>query len=229
MRLKSGLLAVLLVLAMVVPAMAAAEAPASFPDVPAGHWAYDAVNKLLKAGLMIGYPDKTFGGDKPITRYEAAMVIARYLGTFPAEQLSPDQKASLDQLRQEFQGELRAIGDRLGVLESKLGEGQGNSDVSPQEMAAIGQRLKTLEASVSGLRTDVDGMKTDISSLKQQMQQANADIEALKARPQGSGSENIDGLENDVRVLKAQVEKQNKQMTWVYIIGALIGVLAAVK
>ncbi|MGE5575839.1 MAG: S-layer homology domain-containing protein [Syntrophothermus sp.] len=227
MRLRSALLVGLLVLAMAFPAFAAAEAPASFPDVPPGHWAYDAVNKLLKAGLMIGYPDKTFGGDKPITRYEAALVIARYLGTFPADQLSQDQKASLDQLRQEFQGEFRAIGDRLGVLESKLGASQGNSEVTPQELAAIGQRLKTLEASVAGLKTDVDGMKTDVSTLKQQMQKANAEIEALKSRPQGA--DNVESLENDLRVLKAQVEKQNKQMTWVYIIGALIGVLAAVK
>ena len=48
-----------------------------FPDVPSNHWAYDAVKGLAEKGLVEGYPDGTFGGDKMMTRYEFASIIYR--------------------------------------------------------------------------------------------------------------------------------------------------------
>lgn len=56
-----------------------AHAQAPFADVPRDHWAYDAVNTLAQRGLIIGYPDGTFGGKRAMTRYEFAVVIARML------------------------------------------------------------------------------------------------------------------------------------------------------
>jgi len=50
---------------------------APFSDVPEDHWAYMAVWKLASEGILIGYPDGTFRGDEPITRYEAAVVLER--------------------------------------------------------------------------------------------------------------------------------------------------------
>ena len=49
---------------------ASAYAANPFSDVPAGHWAYDSINKLAAAGVIEGYGDSTFGGDKLMTRYE---------------------------------------------------------------------------------------------------------------------------------------------------------------
>ncbi|MDF2927765.1 MAG: S-layer protein [Anaerospora sp.] len=46
-----------------------------FVDVPAKHWAYDAVSKLAQAGIVDGYGDGTFRGDKNITRYEMAQIL----------------------------------------------------------------------------------------------------------------------------------------------------------
>jgi len=48
-----------------------------FADVPARNWAYDAVNQLAKAGIVEGYGDQTFRGDKTITRYEMAIIVAK--------------------------------------------------------------------------------------------------------------------------------------------------------
>lgn len=48
-----------------------------FPDVPSNHWAYEAVRGLADRGLVEGYPDGTFGGDKMMTRYEFASIIYR--------------------------------------------------------------------------------------------------------------------------------------------------------
>jgi len=52
---------------------------AEYPDVPRGHWAYEAINKLSQAGVLEGYPDGNYYGNKPMTRYEFAVAIARLL------------------------------------------------------------------------------------------------------------------------------------------------------
>ena len=61
-------------------------APAQAPtltDVPAGHWAKDAIDRLVERGIILGYPDGTFRGTQNLTRYEAAVIIARRAGSDP--------------------------------------------------------------------------------------------------------------------------------------------------
>ena len=50
-----------------------------FPDVASNHWAYEAVSDLSRRGLVEGYPDGTFGGDRLLTRYEFAEIVYRAL------------------------------------------------------------------------------------------------------------------------------------------------------
>ncbi len=61
------------------PAAHAQAAP--FADTPTNHWAYEAVQDLAKKGIVIGYPDGTYGGKRPMTRYEFAVAIDRALST----------------------------------------------------------------------------------------------------------------------------------------------------
>ena len=68
------ILTVVLALAFSAPVMSA-----PFPDVPSNHWAYDAVNELASRGLIVGYPDGTFRGNNPLTRYELAMILSRLI------------------------------------------------------------------------------------------------------------------------------------------------------
>ncbi|OWU65696.1 MAG: hypothetical protein CBB60_003375, partial [Armatimonadetes bacterium Cent15-Ar3] len=63
-------LSAVLGVAMVTPAFAQ-----GFPDVQDTHWAYEAVTRLKKEGIITGYPDGTFGGKKNITRYEMATLL----------------------------------------------------------------------------------------------------------------------------------------------------------
>ncbi len=65
------------VLAGLVLGVASVAFSATLVDVPSGHWAEDAVAKLVNSGLIEGYPDGTFKGERPMTRYEYAMVVAR--------------------------------------------------------------------------------------------------------------------------------------------------------
>lgn len=72
-----------------------------FPDVPANHWAYEAVNDMAKRGLVIGYEDGQFKGDRTMTRYEFAMIIER------AIQKAKELNTSIDgRLVDEFKPEL---------------------------------------------------------------------------------------------------------------------------
>jgi hypothetical protein len=56
-----------------------------FADVPANSWAYDAINQLAADGIIEGYPDKTFKGNRPLTRYEAAVLTQRAVKKLEAE------------------------------------------------------------------------------------------------------------------------------------------------
>ncbi|WP_312518484.1 S-layer homology domain-containing protein [Anaerospora sp.] len=86
-----------------------------FVDVPAKHWAYDAVSKLAQAGIVDGYGDGTFRGDKNITRYEMAQIVAKALAK--EEKANAEQKALLNKLSAEFSEELDNLGVRVKKLE----------------------------------------------------------------------------------------------------------------
>lgn len=77
---KKTLLIVAMALLIAVPSFAQTS-PAD--TVPFEHWAYDAVQQLVDAGIIIGYPDGTFRGDRAMTRYEFAMAISRLLNQLP--------------------------------------------------------------------------------------------------------------------------------------------------
>ena len=66
-----------LAMAMTLGVTTSAYAASPFSDVPAGHWAYDSISKLAAAGVIDGYGDSTFGGERLLTRYEMAQITAR--------------------------------------------------------------------------------------------------------------------------------------------------------
>jgi len=86
-----------------------------FVDVPAKHWSYDAVNSLAKAGIIDGYGDGTFKGDKSISRYEMAQIVAKAMAH--SDKATADQKASIDKLAVEFASELEGLNVRVSKLE----------------------------------------------------------------------------------------------------------------
>lgn len=72
-----------------------------FPDVPENHWAYDYVENLQKRGIIEGYPDGNFGGDRSMTRYEYAAMLYRALEKgFPVDgRLLKEFEAELGRIR----------------------------------------------------------------------------------------------------------------------------------
>ncbi len=80
-----------------------------FPDVPENHWAYEYVSKLAKAGILKGYPDGNFAGDRMMTRYEFAAIVYRAITMGAASDPSLNQDGTLGKLAKEFNQELKFI------------------------------------------------------------------------------------------------------------------------
>ena len=90
-----------------------------FSDVSPDDWAYQAVSDLSDQGVVEGYPDGTFKGERNMTRYELAQVIARLMAR--EDQLNAEQKATLDKLAGEYADEQANLGVRVSNLEKKVG------------------------------------------------------------------------------------------------------------
>jgi S-layer homology domain len=99
-------------------------APATpFADVPANHWAYQAIQSLAADGLIDGYPDGSFKGDRPLTRYEMAAIVARVIAKIEATGAGTASKTDLDQLQKlinALKDELDALGVRVTSLEDAV-------------------------------------------------------------------------------------------------------------
>ena len=80
-----------------------------FPDVPANHWAYEYVTKLHQLGIIEGYPDGNFDGNRMMTRYEFAAVVYRAIMAGAASNAALQGDDTLDRLANEFSAELKYI------------------------------------------------------------------------------------------------------------------------
>ena len=85
-----------------------------FSDVPRDHWAYDAVTQLAADGIVEGYGDGTYRGDRNITRYEMAQMTAKAMAK---GDMSASDRALVDRLAAEFADELNNLGVRVSNLE----------------------------------------------------------------------------------------------------------------
>ena len=90
-----------------------------FSDVTADDWAYQAVSDLSAQGVVEGYPDGTFKGEKNMTRYELAQIVARLMAK--EDQLNAEQQATIAKLAGEYADELANLGVRVSNLEKKVG------------------------------------------------------------------------------------------------------------
>ncbi len=99
-----------------------------FMDVPLNHWAYDAIAQLSAHGILSGYPDGTYNGKQPMTRYELASALARSLAVVDMTKASKQDVEMLKKLVVEFKDELEALGvkiaeldERVSLIEERLG------------------------------------------------------------------------------------------------------------
>ena len=103
-----------------------------FADVDTSSWAYQAVSQLSDQGVVDGYPDGTFKGDKNVSRYELAQIIARLMAK--EESLNDSQRATVQKLSAEYAGELQSLGVRVKELEKKTGNLSNITEIRVQDI-----------------------------------------------------------------------------------------------
>ena len=143
-----------------------------FSDVSTSDWAYQAVSQLSDQGIVEGYPDGTFRGQRNITRYELAQIIARLMAN--EDQFNAEQRATIDKLAGEYADELDNLGVRVSNLEAKVGNiswsgdarmkwAQGYGDNGKAEDSYDGRMRINAHAQVND-STYVDGLlRTDMN------------------------------------------------------------------
>ena len=119
-----------------------------FSDVSTNDWAYQAVSDLSDQGVVIGYPDGTFRGERNITRYELAQIVARMMAR--EDQLNAEQRATLEKLAGEFADELANLGVRVSKLEKKVGNLYWSGDARMRWK----QGYESTNGSLTGKTTD---------------------------------------------------------------------------
>ncbi|MBS1717687.1 MAG: S-layer homology domain-containing protein [Armatimonadetes bacterium] len=147
-------LSTVLATAMVLPAIA----QENFPDVPDHHWAYEALARMKKEGLLIGYPDGLFRGPRPATRYELA--VACHAVYVALKNVVDGMDASLK------------------AMEAKSSTPGGSADMDSMKSAI--DALKSDVASMKGWGDDISALKKMTSSFEKELSGMGVDVEAMK-------------------------------------------------
>ena len=138
--------------ASLVAVAAPAFAANPFSDVPMNHWAYDAVEQMAAKGILEGYPNGTFKGNRAMTRYEIAQMVARMM----ANGVGGADADKLKALIVEFAPELEALGVKVDGFDgrlTKLEKGVGGLRIWGQMRFDVFSRKDVPQFADGGLNT----------------------------------------------------------------------------
>lgn len=116
MKISASLFLSIALLFFSVPAFAANP----FMDVPAGHWSYEAIETLASRGVALGYPDGSYKGARPATRYEIASMVGRALTSMDKRRADKQETELLQRLVLEYREELAALGVKAEGLDKRF-------------------------------------------------------------------------------------------------------------
>ena len=130
-----------------------------FSDVTPDDWAFQAVSDLSAQGVVEGYPDGSFKGERNMTRYELAQIIARLMAK--EDQLNAEQQATLDKLAGEYADELANLGVRVANLEKKVGNISWSGDARMQYQHVLDEDKGHADSWNGRMRINVQGQVND--------------------------------------------------------------------
>jgi hypothetical protein len=118
-------------------------------DVPLNSWAYDAVDQLAKDGIIKGYPDGTFKGNRPMTRYEAAVLAYRAVDMIEAQITAGNavEKADIDaanKLIAAYGAELKAVERHVDALQQEADSTKNEADSTATTVAGHTGQIRAL-------------------------------------------------------------------------------------
>jgi len=152
-------------------------------DVPEDHWAYDAVESLIDKGYVQGYPDGSFRGEKSLTRYEFAVVIARLVeGVNRAigEGLSELPTPGAGTITPPVSGGTTTSVSPAQVTKEDLAIVQKLVEEFKVELTVIGTRLDTVEENLAGISAKVKEIDTILTDEEGAFQTVRGDVGKLK-------------------------------------------------
>ncbi|MBP2652570.1 MAG: S-layer protein [Firmicutes bacterium] len=175
---RRGLVIVLFVLVVLSCGCTAFAGP--FADVPANHWAYAAISKLESAGIIDGVAAGQFQGDKLVTRYEMAQIVAKAIEN--SKRADAENNVLINKLAVEFAQELKTLGVRVSALETKVDNVKFTGEVRMRYTNLDANNKKSDENSNSYLDLWVNARINDTWVAK-------AELESVKGQD-GSGADN---------------------------------------
>ncbi|MBC7328749.1 S-layer homology domain-containing protein [bacterium] len=172
----------------------------TFPDVPWDHWAYDAVATLAEKGIIVGYPDGYFKGDRPLTRYEFACALRNALERIKAEVTPPevnltsiqnainDLKSRVAALEKAAPGGVPAdLVNRLSAVEQQLQQAATKAELEAvrNQVAALQQKVAAIQISpedIQTLRRLINEFRDELATLGVDVDEMRKDLDALTQR-----------------------------------------------
>lgn len=157
------------------------------PDVPPGHWAYDAIEELMNLGVLKGYPDGTFKGKVPMTRYEFAIAIRDALAAV---------RQQIDEVRSQIrptptpqpqpQPQPQPPRGEVFTAEEKAKLGRIPADTADrlqrleEAIARINRLATEFQDEVASLGVDVESAKRDLASLRRRVEAIEEELKRVR-------------------------------------------------
>lgn len=163
-------LAAIIASSLVVPAFAQSD---NFPDVPDNHWAYEALARMKKDGLLIGYPDGLFRGGRPATRYE--MAVAAHAVYMAIKNVTDGVDSRVKSIEEKMGG--AGSGD-AGDLKAALAELKG--DVA--SMKNWGQTIADLKKMADKFENELNTLGVDVEAMKKKLGDLEDRVTALEKK-----------------------------------------------
>ena len=171
----------------------------TFPDVPWDHWAYDAVATLAEKGIIVGYPDGYFKGDRPLTRYEFACAVRNALERIKAEITPPavdvsalqnainDLRSRVEALEKAAPGVPADLLNRLSAVEQQLQQAATKAELEAvrNQVAALQQRVAAIQITpedIQTLRRLINEFRDELATLGVDVDEMRKDLDALTQR-----------------------------------------------
>jgi hypothetical protein len=174
----------LLVLGLVVMLMSAAVTMAAEPkDVPADHWAYQAVKQLIDHGYLQLYQDQTFQGEQPVDRYTLATVVAKILNEIASGGVSTNRNdvKILQKLTSELRQELVKVISDNTTYSKKTDEMKRSDLVMKEDLIRTNLAVQSINSEQAELQKEVQQIVNDLTALAQRVTEVEKEIAKLKA------------------------------------------------
>jgi chromosome segregation ATPase len=172
-------------------------------DVSQSHWAYQSVKKLVEKGFISLYEDNTFKGEREVTRYQLAEVVAKILLAIDQGKVkaSEEDVSTLRNLSTEFRSELVELNKKTGIFSDRLEKLEEKMEVTEEDMVANSGKIMKVQKQVNKIIEDINKLEKFF----------NSDINARLNRVE-SKSRNLEERVNALEDRLSQANNKNEEL-----------------